>query len=850
MDPVPAFGEADVSNCDREPIHIPGSVQPHGLLLVLHPQTLQVLQAGGDASLIAPATARPGQPLAALLPEAARAQLGRLMHDASEGLPRAVAVTLPDGRRLDMTTHRAECGVIVEFEALAAAEAVPPSRLAILQDMVACLQRADSIDGFCQTAVEEVRRVTGYDRVMIYRFEPDDSGVVVAEAREEAAEPYLGLHYPASDIPQQARALYLRNWLRIIPDARYVPAPLVPPVSPLTGAPSDLSVCLLRSVSPLHLEYLANMGVRATMTLSVIRSGELWGLIACHHATPRHVPAATRAACMLFAQMFSLQLEAKEQAAAFADAERMHRLREALVQATAREEDLAAGLLRQAPALLELVPAEGLALLVEGSYTAIGQVPGEAAVRDFAAWASALPGDGVLALDALAEAWPPAAAFAEVAAGALVLSVSREPRDCLIWFRPEHLRTVTWAGDPRKPVEVSAAGARLSPRRSFEAWRETVRGRSRPWRATEQEAAQALRAGLLEVVLRRLDQVAQERAQARERQDLLLAELDHRVKNTLANIQALVRHSSSGAAGLETFVADLHARLRAMAQAHSLLSSSRWEGAGLRSIAEEQLRPYLGGEPGAHRIRIEGPDVRLRPKPALALSLALHELATNAAKHGALSVPAGRVRLSWRIQDDRLLLDWQERGGPAVAPPGRRGFGTLAIERGLAYEVGGSSRLSFEPEGVTCRVVMPLRQVTEAGAVLARRATPAGLRGLRVLVVEDSALVAMEIESALRAEGVEILGPLARLGEALAALRGAPPDAALLDIDLDGVPVFPVADRLVEQGVPVLFTTGYEPRLVLPPRYATASVLAKPFRGEDVVAALRSLLALRPPSAT
>jgi two-component sensor histidine kinase len=413
-----------------------------------------------------------------------------------------------------------------------------------------------------------------------------------------------------------------------------------------------------------------------------------------------------------------------------------------------------------------------------------------------------------------------------------VLSVSREPRDCLIWFRPERLRTVTWAGDPHKPVEVAATDTHLSPRRSFAAWR-----------ATEQDSARALRVALLEVVLRRLEQVAQERAQARERQDLLLAELDHRVKNTLANIQALVRHSSSGAAGLETFVSDLHARLRAMAQAHSLLSSSRWEGAGLRSIAEEQLLPYLGGDAGAERIRIAGPDVRLRPKPALALSLALHELATNAAKYGALSAPGGCVRLAWRIEDERLLLEWQEQGGPAVAPPARRGFGSLAIERGLAYEVGGSSHLSFAPGGVTCRIEMPLRQVTEAGAVLARRATSRGLRGLRVLVVEDSALVAMEIQSALRAEGVEILGPLARLGEALATLQGAPPDAALLDIDLDGVPVFPLADRLVEQGVPVLFTTGYEPRLVLPPRYATASVLAKPFRGEDAVATLRSLMA-------
>ncbi len=318
------------------------------------------------------------------------------------------------------------------------------------------------------------------------------------------------------------------------------------------------------------------------------------------------------------------------------------------------------------------------------------------------------------------------------------------------------------------------------------------------------------------------------------------------MKNTLANIQALVRHSSRAAGSVVSFVGDLHGRLRAMAKAHSLLSRSRWEGAELRALVEEELHPHLEAEGAAPRIAIAGPDIRLRPKAALAVSLALHELATNAAKYGALSARTGRVGVTWHIADAMLVLEWRESGGPPVVPPAHRGFGSLMIERSLAYEVGGRTRLDFLPDGIAFAVEMPLRQVTEAGIA------PAGpgaadsalaLRGRRVLVVEDSALVAMELETTLRAQGAEVIGPVARIEDAEAAILKRAPDAALRDIDLDGVAVFPLADLLAAARVPFVFTTGYEARLVLPPRFADRPVLPKPYRGEDAAAAIARLLA-------
>ncbi|MFT8245332.1 HWE histidine kinase domain-containing protein [Roseomonas sp. BN140053] len=852
-DTLPDSHLADLATCEREPIHIPGSIQPHGLLLVLDPAGERVLQLAGntaglldrapEAVLDGPAEAVLGAELLSALREAAATGGG--LDGQAQVFP---AVELAPGRRFDLQARRSPAGLIMELEPLAVpGPGFRPQALSLVQAMMARLQGFSSLTEFCQAATTELRAATGFDRVMAYQFLPDESGTVIAEAKAADIDSYMGQHFPASDIPRQARALYLRQWLRLIPDAEYRPSPLRPALNPLTGQPLDMSDCALRSVSPVHLEYLRNMGVRASMSLSIIRGGKLWGLFACHHRAPWHLAPMLRTACALFAQMFSFQLEAIEQRADHDYALHMQRVHEQLVQVMAREEQLGDGLIRNRPSLKDYVDSEGVALLIDGRYASAGVTPDEAEVRALAAWLAETAGDGVTALDRLPEVYEPARNFAEVASGVLALSVSRAPHDVILWFRPEAVRTVTWAGNPDKPVEPGGDGARLSPRHSFAAWQETVRGRSRPWKPVEVEAAQALHVSLLEVVLRRIDEVSRERSQAREQQDLLMAELDHRVKNTLANIQALVRHTRSGAGSLEGFVHDFDRRIRAMAVAHSLLTNTRWEGADLRSLVEEELRPYRAA--GAERAFVRGPALRLKPKAALAVSLALHELATNAAKYGALSSPAGQVSVSWGVRGENVLLDWVESGGPPVSPPKRRGFGSTVVERGLSYELGGTSEMNFDPAGLRCVVTIPLNQMVEAtsSAPVPEPAPPPpparfSLAGLRILVAEDAALVAMELVDALTGREATVEGPAATLAQAVRLAVSKPLDGALLDVDLNGEQVFSVADVLTERGVPFLFTTGYEANTILPERFRDAAVLNKPYGGEDAADALAALI--------
>ena len=346
-----------------------------------------------------------------------------------------------------------------------------------------------------------------------------------------------------------------------------------------------------------------------------------------------------------------------------------------------------------------------------------------------------------------------------------------------------------------------------------------------------------------------------ERKAAEERQTLLMAELDHRVRNILASTQSMVSLTGRSAASKEQYAEALRGRIAAMARTHDLLTRARWGGASLEQIVRDELEPY---DPGGQVVSVEGAiECILRPRQALNFALVLHELATNAAKHGALTVPDGRINVTWNLEqrgDDRQLrIVWQESGGPPVGPPERRGFGSTLIENALRGEAGSEVRLEFDPAGVRCVMTLRLDDLLPGAAIVAgsvprldRAGSPPpdnALQGARVLLVEDETLAAVELRLSLSEAGAEVIGPAASVAEAKKLLAGGRPTAAILDVNLGGERIDSLADLLIAEGVPMVFVTGYDAETALPPRLRHLRVLQKPIAHATLINCVRAVVA-------
>ncbi|QPQ56181.1 GAF domain-containing protein [Allosphingosinicella flava] len=844
----------NLSNCDREPIHIPGAIQPIGFLLALSNDWL-ILRASENAIdyLGAGATELIGRPLADFFTPAALHNLrNRLaMLRSGDSVERIFDCALTkSGDKFDVALHMSSGQIVIEAEP---ASDEHGDATGIVRSMIARLDQADTISAFFSEGARQVRALTGYDRVMVYRFAPDGSGEVVAEAAKSAIGSFLGLHYPASDIPAQARELYRRNLLRVIADVNAQPVRIVPERDE-AGRPLDLSLSTLRSVSPIHIEYLKNMGVAASMSISIMVEGKLWGLFACHHYSPRQITFERRSVCELFAQMFAMRLESRERQQTVEFERRARDISDQLLGAVASDETLLNDPDWLSDILTNAIPADGVGVWINGNYAFSGVTP---RTDEFARIVKALNGTAagkIFATDCIASIVPGAERFANAAAGMLVIPISRTPRDYVVLFRREIVRSVRWAGDPHKPVEYGPNGPRLTPRESFEEWKELVQGRSRPFTPSEMRVAETLRATLIEVVLRLSDEASSERQQASERQELLIAELNHRVRNILGVIRGLIRQSQTSSDSISDFVKLVDGRIHALARAHNQITEDHWGPAPFQNIIDAEAAAFLTDH--ADRITATGPVVLLNPQAYSTMALVVHELVTNSAKYGSLS-DSGRVVVEWWMEDaGDLAISWREEGGPRVKEPTRKGFGSTIIDRSVPYDLGGTARMDYKPSGVEAVFRIPARHVSKAATESVRRIdfpqTHGGdlvvesisnvLRGQCVLLVEDSLIIALDAEDILKRLGAKEVVTAASVGVALALIEEARPDVAMLDINLGDQTSFPIANRLSEKGIPFLFATGYGEQAQLPPDHKARVVLQKPYTLKNVARAMPILI--------
>ena len=509
-----ASGAANVQ-CDAEPIHIPGGIQPHGYLLCLS-NTLQILQASENVATLTGKSidAILGAPVASIIGEAATR---RVAHAAAETpvdespLYLGVAEFDAPGERhdaeFDITLHRYDGNLIMEFEVARHANAdVFASMYPLVRTFTRSLQDVASVAELAGLAVQEVRAMTGFGRVLLYSFDDEGRSHVLAEHVEPGYASFMHQVFPASDIPRQARALYLKHRVRLVADVNATPAKIVPPLSPITGRPTDLSYATLRSFSPIHLEYMRNMGTFASMSVSLVVRGRLWGLISCHDHDPRLVPFEVRMAIEHLGHLLSLQIEAKEERAETAYLLNLRSTMSRLISTMSEYDDYVEGLQSSPEDLMCFAGAMGVALVVDDHVTLVGATPDQETVLALAQWL-ATTSTGVYATDSLPEAWPRASRHVGTASGILAVPISQIFRNYVIWFRPETLHTIKWAGEPAKGI--SPKDGSIAPRKDFAPWLETVRNHSTRWRPVEIDIAGEFRVAMLNTVLRRAEELAE-----------------------------------------------------------------------------------------------------------------------------------------------------------------------------------------------------------------------------------------------------------------------------------------------------------------------------------------------------
>lgn len=844
-----AKAQVDLTTCDQEPIHIIGHVQSFGCLIAVSADWIIAHASANCGEVLGfEDSGLAGRPVTDILsPQALHDLRTRMqMLRMQQGAVRVFGYDLRgEGQLFDVSIHMSGRLFVLEFERRGA-DAGDVHDPGLVQALIGRMQRFNKLEGMAQEAARGLKALSGFSRVMVYKFEEDGSGTVIAEARDSGMEPFLGLRYPASDVPKQARALYVRSLLRIIPDAAAPVYPVLPETDP-NGTPLDLSLAVTRAVSPIHLEYLKNMGVAASMSVSILRNGQLWGLFACHNDSPCYLSYEKRTSVELFAQLFNYELAQMEMTEELGDIDRSRALHDHLMPQLSSGCSLFEAFDELCTGIGEVIPFDGAAIYSDGEYKSVGSAPVAEEFLGLVRFLNTTPPGQVYSNSNLIARYPGTDGFSDRVAGLLAIPVSRTPRDYFVLFRREVVKSVTWAGNPEKPAEPGPNGLRLTPRKSFEAWQEVARGHCQPWKQREQRTAEALRTTLIEVVLKLADENNAARKRAQDQQELLIAELNHRVRNILNLIRGLVSQGKESVKSADAFGEVLDARIHALARAHDQLTGSEWDWNTLHGLIGTETEAFLAGK--SSRVSIDGDALELSPAAFTCMALVIHELVTNSVKYGALSDSSGRVEIRTALNaDGTAALNWCEHDGPPVKAPERRGFGTTLIEQSVPFELKGRADVKYRVTGLEAGFVLPARHVRKAekpeAAMPAAAAQQSGVvRHLSggALVLEDNMIIAMDAADMLTQLGAEKVETCSGVTTALNLLAQGGTQFVLADMNLGSETSLPVVEKCRELGIPVVLATGYGETEDVITRFPGLKILKKPYTVEQLSGVLEAM---------
>jgi light-regulated signal transduction histidine kinase (bacteriophytochrome) len=820
-----------LNNCNSEPIQTPGYIQSHGALLVFHVHSLCITYASKNI------TDYFDLDFEKLFDLSARAVFNREdFHDLSNVASRKAAFQQSlqvktitcHGAPIDLSLFRVGDHVVVELipQYNSSSSKLINSHLKWVLDTINAL---DDVQDILEQTLSILKSVTQFDRLKAYMFHPDNSGEVVAELNNGKMDSLLGLHFPASDIPPIARQIYSKIAIRHIRNSNDNGTELIA-APQLKSTPLNIALALLRGNSPIHNQYLRNMGVASTLSLPIMIKGKLWGLFALHHKTIVNLSTETLRTAELIGQLASIVLTQKIQQNAEQQLNKLYLEEDELITLNQNKFYLQKFWNTNAVKLKALINCHGVSYQIDDHILVHGSCPSRKAIVSIA--------KTVLQQDTnifhTAKLTTISQEDCGNSKGVLSLCVHRDaPKVIIYFFRDALTKAITWAGNPQKDLEFTKEGVRLHPRSSFNTFKATSKEQSKLWNSETLHLAEMAMVAFKKAI-------AVEKATT-ARLNTVVKELNHRLRNILTLVRSISKQTDNNGITVKDYIYILEQRILTLAKANDLLTASFYNAIDITSIFKTII---LSLYDRPEQLSLEGPDTKISSEITSLIVLITHELTTNAIKYGAFSTPKGRIAIKWYHEKEGLNIEWKETDGPAVSPPKKIGFGTNIIENAIKYEFDGASKMHFLKEGLLVKLIIPrnlidnkknhkfvLDQVKEMPSIKSKKKAT----HLNVLILEDDFITAQDLQHAIAKLAVKNIDMFSNQKEAFQALNTNTYHLALLDVNLKKETSLHIAKYCKLHQIPFYYITGYGNSFIEGSNFPEAPILLKPTSTEQVI---------------